>query len=226
MTADALLTLSAWFSPAYPVGAYSYSHGLETAIADGAVAGPETLSAWIADSMTWGGGRNDAILLARAYEAPEDAAIAELAEALCPSAERRTETLAQGAAFAETTAAAWGWDQDQGQDQDQGAAPSPPAPAAYPVAAGRAAAAHGLPLEDAAAAYLLAFAANLVSAGVRLIPIGQTDGQRVLAGLAPLCRRIAQEAIVAPLDALGSAALGAEIASMRHETQPIRLFRS
>ena len=142
---------------------------------------------------------------------PSDDSLADLAEALAPSSERLLETTAQGDAFAAVTSAAYG--------------PAQPA-APYPIAIGRAAAAHDIPLEDAAALYLHAFAANLVSAGVRLIPLGQTDGQRVLAHLAPLCRKTATEALSSDLDSIGGCALSADIASMRHETQTVRLFRS
>lgn len=208
---EALGKLAAWLSPAYPVGAYSYSHGLEWAVEAGDVHDRESLRAWLADCLEHGAGRCDAILLAHAFRAPEDGDVAELARALQPSRERLLETEAQGAAFARTTAAVWGPDF---------------APAPYPVAVGRAAAAHGVPLGETAFLYLHAFGANLVSAGVRLIPLGQTDGQRVLAALLPLARVVAAEAVTAPLDALGGCGLRADIASMRHETQYTRLFRS
>lgn len=208
---DALLTLAAWLSPSYPVGAFSYSHGFETAIADGAIRDAATLEGWVADTLEHGAGRTDAILLAHAFRAPGDEDLADLARALAPSAERLMETEAQGAAFAATTAAAWG---------------PPIAPAPYPVAVGRAASAHGLPLGDTAALYLHAFAANLVSAGVRLIPLGQTAGQGIVARLGPLVRAVAAEAVAAPLDDIGSALILGDIAAMRHETQAVRLFRS
>lgn len=208
---DALGKLAAWLSPAYPVGAYTYSHGLEWAIEAGDARDRESLEQWIADCLEHGAGRSDAILLAHAFRAPEDDGIANLARALQPSRERLLEVEAQGSAFARTTADVWGPDL---------------APAPYPVAVGRAAAAHEAPLGDTVFLYLHAFAANLVSAGVRLIPLGQTDGQRVLAALLPLARRVAAEAVTAPLGAVGGCAIRADIASMRHETQYTRLFRS
>jgi urease accessory protein len=193
------------------VGAFTYSHGFEAAIAVGAIRDAETLEAWIEDTLEHGAGRTDAILLAHACREPVDEGIADLARALAPSAERLVETEAQGTAFAATTAAAWG--------------PAMP-PAPYPVAVGRAAGHHGLGAEETAALFLHAFAANLVSAGIRLIPLGQTEGQQVLARLASLIRRIAAEAAVAPLDAVGSACVLGDIAAMTHETQNVRLFRS
>jgi urease accessory protein len=212
--AAALFRLATWLSPAYPVGAFAYSHGLEWAVETGAVRCRETLTEWIAGLLRHGAGRTDAIFVIQAHAAPEDADIAALAAALQPSSERRLESAQQGAAFAAATAEAWPAPTLDGR------------PAPYPVAVGRAAAAHGVPAFDAALYYLHAFAANIVSAGVRLIPIGQTDGQKALAALEPVCHAVAAEAQDATLDDLGGAALRADIASMRHETQHTRLFRS
>lgn len=209
--AAATQILASWFSPAYPVGAYSYSHGLEWVVEAGEVTGREALRDWIADLLRHGAGRSDAILLAATYRAPDPTPLAELAEALTPSSERHLETMAQGGAFARTTAAVWGID----------------LPAmAYPVAVGRAAALLDLPLHPTLTLFLQSFAANIVSAGVRLIPLGQTDGQRITADLMPLCAAIAAEAEAATLDDLGGSALGADLAAMLHETQYTRLYRS
>jgi urease accessory protein len=203
--------LAAWFSPAYPVGSYSYSHGLEWAVETGQVRGGDSLSAWIADLLEHGAGRNDAILLAEAFRAPDPAPVAELAEALAPTAERHLETMAQGAAFARTTAAVW----------DLALPPMP-----YPVAIGRAAALLGLPLDLCLTLHVQAFAAGIVSAGVRLIPLGQTEGQAITARLMPLAARVAAEAGRATLDDIGGFALRADLASMLHETQYTRIYRS
>ncbi len=220
-----LALLMIWLSPAFPVGAYCYSHGLEWAVACGEVTDASSLREWIAGVLAHGAGRSDVILLAetwRAVAADDAAALArtaELAAALAPSAERHLETLAQGAAFLKAVAAAW---------------PRPlltqlsasEADIAYPVAVGAAAADHRLPLPATAQAFCQAFAANLVSAGVRLIPLGQTDGVRVLAQLARLIPPLVAEALAMGLDDVGGAAIAADIASMRHETQYTRLFRS
>lgn len=211
MTTEAVQILAAWFSPAYPVGSYSYSHGLEWAIAEGAVRDAASLEAWIRDVAEFGAGRSDAILLRLAYAAPDPAPLGELAAALAPSAERLLETTAQGAAFARVTAAAWGLD-------------LPPLP--YPVAVGRAAALAGLPVGLTATLYVQAFAAAVVSAGVRLVPVGQTDGQRITARLLPLAARIAAETEGLGEADLGGAALRADLAAMRHETLETRLYRS
>jgi urease accessory protein len=214
-----------WLSPAYPVGSYSYSHGLEWTVEAGGVKDAATLGDWIEDTLAHGAGRSDAIFLAAAWRAMDGrdqrllAETAELAAAFAPSAERRLETLAQGAAFLEATRAVWpapGLERLAGDGAE----------VAYPVAVGACAAAHGLTLAPTAQAFVQAFAASLVSAGVRLIPLGQTDGLRVLARLEPLIARIVAEALAARLDDVGGAAVAADIASMRHETQYTRLFRS
>jgi urease accessory protein len=222
----ALYRLMTWLSPAYPVGAFSYSGGLEWAIEAGDITDAATLASWLGVMMRDGGGFCDAVFLVHAHRAAvamDDGllvAVAELAAALAPSRERFLETTAQGRAFFETTRAAWGcaaldrlaaaWD----------------GPLAYPIAVGVAAAGHDIALEPALAAFLQAVASNLVSAGLRLIPLGQTDGQRVLAGLEPIIAACAQRALARPLEEVGGAAFRGDIASMRHETQYTRLFRS
>ncbi len=212
-TAD-ILTLAQWLSPAYPVGAFSYSHGLETAIADGTVADPESLQTWVAEVLRHGSGQADALFLAAAHRSEDPNALAEIdaaCRAFAPSRERLMETDLQGAAFTRTTAAITGLDLD---------------PLCYPVAVGRAARLVDLPLDLTAAMYLQAIAANLVSAGMRLVPLGQTDGQHVIRRLGPLCHQIATAALNGDLTQLSSTAFLADIAAMRHETQATRIFRT
>ncbi len=224
MSSGALYRLLAWLSPGYPVGAFAYSHGLEWAVETGAVADWAGLDRWLRDLLAHGGAWTDAVLFARAHDAAiagDRAGLAEindLAVALCPSSERRLETTAQGNAFLLATRASWPWD-----DDDVNAIPGD---CAYPVAVAWAAAGHGLPLEPALHAYVHAVAANLISAGVRLIPLGQTDGQRVLAALEDAVAQTAAAAQVADLAALGGCAFLSDVAAMRHETQYTRLFRS
>jgi urease accessory protein len=220
-----LARLMTWLSPAFPVGGFSYSHGLEWVVEQGGVGDATALGDWIEQVLAHGAGRSDAILLAEAWRAVAGgderllAETVELAAALAPSAERRLETLAQGAAFLAATQAVWPHPALGNLGQQH-------AEIAYPAAVGACAAAHALPLAATAQAFLQAFAANLVSAGVRLIPLGQTDGLRVLARLEPLLPRVVAGALAASLDDVGGAAVMADIASMRHETQYTRLFRS
>ena len=172
MTAEAnLLRLLTLLSPAFPVGAFGYSHGLETAIREGMVTDRETLCAWISGLIEHGGGWSDAVLFKAAWEAADDAPalgdLADLAAAMPASLERRRETLGQGEAFL-TAAGAWG-----------------PVPlsgaAAYPVAVGAVCGQAAIALDPALTAWLHAFAANLVSVAVRAIPIGQIDGVAAIA---------------------------------------------
>jgi urease accessory protein len=223
--AAALYRLQAWLSPAYPVGAFSFSSGLEWAVEAGDVVDAKTLERWLSVMLAEGGGFCDAVFFVHAYRAIEQgddealAAVAELALAFAPSKERHLETTAQGGAFLAATRAAWPC-----AALDRLVAVSPGC--AYPVAVAAAAAGHGIPLAPALAAYLHALAANLISAGVRLIPLGQTDGQRVLAALEPVIAATVARALATPLDEVGSAAFRADLASLHHETQYTRLFRS
>jgi urease accessory protein len=222
----ALYRLMAWLSPAYPVGAFSYSGGIEWAVEAGDIRDAESLRAWLAVVIGEGGGCCDAVFFVHAYRslADNDAAalrtVAELAAAFAPSKERHLETTAQGAAFIAATQAAWPCAAlDTLAEAWTG-------PVAYPVAVAVTAAGHGIVLEGALHAYLHAVTANLISAGVRLIPLGQNNGQRVLAALEPVVAATAQRALTASLDDIGSAAWRADLASLRHETQYTRLFRS
>jgi urease accessory protein len=224
--ASAYYRLMTWLSPSYPVGAFAYSGGLEYAVEAGDVRDVATLQSWLASVIAHGSGGSDAVLFAhahRAIEAGDDKLlreVAELAAAFVSSRERHLETTGQGRAFVEATRAAWPC-----APLDRLAAVWNGA-IAYPVAVAVASAGHGVALEQALPAFLQAVAANLVSAGVRLIPLGQTDGQRVLAALEPVIAETAQRALATPLTEIGSATLRADIAGMRHETQYTRLFRS
>ncbi len=222
----ALHRLLAWLSPAYPVGAFSYSSGIEWAVEAGDIRDAESLKAWLAVMIARGAGYCDAVFFVHAHRAAlagDDSTlgkVAELAAAFAPSKERHLESTAQGRAFVEATRAAWPcaaldtlekiWD----------------GPVAYPVAVGVAAAGHGIALQPALHAYLHAVTVNWISAGIRLIPLGQTDGQRVLAALEAVVAATAQRALATALDDIGSAAFRADLASARHETQYTRLFRS
>jgi urease accessory protein len=221
--AGALYRLLAWMSPAYPIGAYSYSHGIEYAVEEGLVRDRATLTDWIGWIVRHGTGFLDAVLFAEAYRVAGDevrlAALTELGRALRGSAETALESRQQGASFLAITRTAWPdprLDAAAGRLGDE----VPLAAAVALAAAGRVA------LEPALTAYLHAFAANLVSAGVRLVPLGQTDGQRALAALEPVVQEAVAAALVTPIEEAGAAAPMVDWTSMRHETQYTRLFRS
>ncbi len=214
MDAEALLRLNRWLSPGFPTGGFAWSHGLEREVTAGRVTGAEQFADWLAAVLEHGSGRNDAILLAASWRAGSDGerqALADLALALAPGAERADETQAQGAAFARTLG-------------ESGEMDLPPWP--LPVAVGAAARAAGLALGDTLLLFLQTFAANLVTIAVRHVPLGQSAGQAVLAGLAPVIREIADQAARATTEDLGGCALAVDIASLEHETQSTRIFRS
>ncbi|MFN3722179.1 MAG: urease accessory protein UreF [Paracoccaceae bacterium] len=208
----ALLTLVQWLSPAFPTGGFAYSHGLEAAISTGQVRDAAGLRHWLSDVLEFGAGRQDAILLVQSLQDGADhAGLDALVRALQPSSERLTETLDQGTAFARTVAGLTGR--------------SLPA-RCLPIAVGEAAAPLGLPAAQVAALYLHAFASNLTSVAMRFMPLGQAEGQGVLAALHPLIHALAEEASTLTLDDLGASALGADLAAMAHETMDVRIFRT
>ncbi len=202
------LRLVQWLSPAFPIGAFAYSQGLETAIADGDVHDAATLHDWIAAILTFGSARTDAILLAHARTGAD---LTGLALALASSAERLTEMMEQGRAFGQTIAAITG-------------TPQPVLP--YALAVAHATRALNVPTETVLTHWLQGVAAQLVSVGVRFVPIGQTDGQRILAALAPCITRLARDCAIAPLTDIGTATVAADLAAMRHETLPVRIYRT
>lgn len=222
----ALFRLMTWLSPAFPVGSFSYSSGIEWAVEAGDITDLATLRDWLAAMLADGPGFCDGIFLSHAYRAASmgDGSalsdIAELAAAFAPSRERHLETTAQGRAFMEIARAAWSCDALELM------AANGIAQVTYPVAVGTLAAGHGISLGLALHGFFHALTSNWISAGVRLIPLGQTDSQRALAALEPVIALTAAKCIDATLDELGSATFRADLASMRHETQYTRLFRS
>ncbi len=220
------VALMAWLTPSFPVGSFAFSHGIEWAVEAGDVRDATSAADWIGALLAHGGPRNDAIVLANAWQAVTDGdrvALVqsnELALALAGSRERRLETTAQGNAFLAAVRAAWC---NPGVDV---AAKSAESDLAYPVAVAIAAAAHGIPRVATLEAFCLAVVQNLVSATIRLSAIGHSDGQRVIAASLPAALRLAHEAEHLELDDVGGAAFRSDIAALRHETQYTRLFRS
>jgi len=223
---NALYRLLTWLSPAYPVGAFSYSSGIEWAVEAGDITDAESLRQWLEAMLTDGSGVNDGIFFVQAHGAvanSKDTALVELAElsaAFVPTRERYLETTNLGRAFIDVTCAAW---------------PCPAltrlrklwnGPVTYPIAVGVACAGHDLPLAPATHAFLAALTTNWISAGVRLIPLGHTESQKLLRILEPAIERTAQRVLAATLEDLGSATFRADLASAMHETQYTRLFRT
>ena len=222
--------LAAMFSPAFPIGAFSYSHGIEAAIASGDVVDAATTYNWIRTILRGGSGRNDAILMANAYKAAYPHAskggdlasgrnsqievINELAFALSPGAERAQESCELGINFTRVL--------KQVYELDIGLSP----PLAYPVAAGLAARYLGCELRLSLSFFLQSFIGNLISVVLRAVPLGQSDGQIILAQLMPVTAALAEEAATTTLDDVGGYAILADHASILHETLETRIYRT
>jgi urease accessory protein len=209
MGTDSFLLLLNWMSPTFPIGSFAYSHGLEQAIADGRIKTQDDVEVWISDLLQNGSGWNDAVLFAQCWHSnPND-----LALALAGSAERFSETIQLGRNF-NIAAAVW-----TGEEHRETAM-------AYPVAAGLACCKMGIDQASALSAFLQGYCAAMVSVAVRLVPLGQTSGLKVLRNLAPLISTIAERTASATLDDLGTNCIASEIASMQHETLQPRIFRT
>ena len=205
-----MMILQAWFSPAFPTGAFSYSHGMETAIQDGLITDARCLKKWISTLLLFGSGRNDGLFIKAAYEG--EAQANSLCLALCAGKERLQETIELGQAFTRVVKASYQTDLPDGLG--------------YPVAIGQAARYKGLDLGLTVQAYLQAFAANLISVGVRAIPIGQQAGQDCLVGLCPVIEEVVAEVLAASLDEVGSAAMLSDVMAMKHESSIPRIYRT
>jgi urease accessory protein len=221
----ALYQLLTWSSPGYPTGAFSYSHGLEWAVEAGSVADLGDLVDYVSAVILRGGGWVDAVLFVHTWRAADDPVavdrLSELAAAFRGSAETALESRQQGMAFLQVTCSAW-----PHRLLDAFAARQVGRPVAHAVVMALACAAHEIALAPALHAYVHAVAANLISAGARLIPLGQTDAQIAIARLAPVVADVSTRALQTELDNLGTAAPGLELCSLQHETQYTRLFRS
>lgn len=221
MNSPELYKLISWLSPSFPVGAYTFSHGLEYAAEAGLVSSPAELQDWIEAVLRFGTGRVDAMLIRAAYEASEEELqdIIELAFAMKGTSELSKESCSQGQAFAKTVASAWLCDLSglvQGESLQ----------APYSVSVAVACKGSNIPLTDVLTAYLHAFASNLVSAAMRLVPLGQTDGQIIVAAMANVVAEVVDDAMRSPLTDIGSSTPMVDWTSMQHESQHTRLFRS
>ncbi len=225
--ADAVARLLTWLSPAFPIGSYSYSHGLEQAVEAGFVSDRSSLVTWVEGVLRFGAGRVDGMCLLAAHRAVVTAdhlallEIAEIAAAMRGSAELALESTAQGSAFLKAIGAGWPHLAHASALQRLQSVS-----VVYPVAVGAVAALSGIAEATVLHAYLTAFCGNLVSAALRLAPIGQSDGIAALAALEPVIGSTVERLRRTPFETLGSAALMVDWCSMKHETQEARLFRS
>lgn len=225
----ALLRLQSWLSPSFPSGSYSYSHTLEWAVQAGYIDDHETLIDWLQADLRYGSGRNEAIFFVEAWRSsahddlPKLLEIAELAGAFRGTSEFALESSQQGAGCLSTLRRVW---PDKVLDRLSQWLSEGHVPPALGVVHGVASAKQGIPADLALPAFMQSYVANLVTAAVRLIPLGQTDGQRAIAALEEAVLATTDAALRATIDDLGSAAFMVDLASMRHETQYTRLFRS
>jgi urease accessory protein len=231
-----LLLLLNWMSPAFPIGAYAYSHGLEWAIEQGEVTTPREVEDWIKEVITRGSGWNDAVLFALSYEQE----VNDLALALCSSQERYLETTQLGAAFQIAADVFRGGNHPLSPSKKLGESVDQNAPSAllgelseglkgdmaYPVAAAGACKAMGISSDHALLAFLQGFSNALISVSVRLVPIGQTAGLEIMRNLMPVVSATAVRASTATVAELGSITLLSDVAAMKHETQTSRIFRT
>jgi urease accessory protein len=209
-----LLHLLAFMSPAFPVGGFAYSHGLERAIDDGVVTSADEVREWIQSLLVHGSGWNDAVLFAQAYDASVEVRleIDELALALAVSRERALETSDLGRSFAKAVATMSATEAMDFQT--------------YPVALAAACQTACIDKCSGLLAYLQMFSNNLIAVAMRLVPLGQSKGLEVMRDLMPVIFLTVERALVASLNELGSSTLLSDIASMKHESQYSRVFRS
>ncbi len=205
-----IMTLQTWFSPAFPTGAFSYSHGMESAIQDNLVKDAGSLKSWIGSLLSHGSGRNDGLFLKAAYEGVDESN--GLCLALCGSKERLRETIELGKAFSRVVRASYDV--------------KLPDRTAYPVAVGMTAKQIGLDLTLTLQSYLQAFTSNLISVGVRTIPLGQQAGQDCLIGLYPVIESMTKKIKSESLNELGSATFISDLMAMKHEKCVPRIYRT
>ena len=210
-TDSKLITVMQWLSPAFPIGGFAYSHGLEWAINKGYVSNREELQNWISDLLEYGSLKNDAILIKLVLQGSDPKEINELAMALCPASERLSETQLQGGAFCKIMREVWGLEIDE---------------LTLPIALALAAKNESIDQNLVVPAYLHSFCSNLISVAMRLIPIGQTDGQKTLRELSPLISDSVRAVAKSDKDDLGSACFLSDVSAMQHEYLQPRVFKT
>jgi len=219
-----LYTLLTWMSPSYPVGSFTFSQGLENAIETGILKNADNTTQWISDLLQFGNGYSDLVFLSAAwscaYEPARISDLLELARAYQATSEFHTESSAQGAAFLNITAKTWPCNTLDSMENIKTSL------LLYPVVVGLAARGHSIDHSATLSAYGHAWLSNLVSAAVRLVPLGQSDGQAIIAALQQTLSETVRRAIETKPEQLSTSTLMADICSMHHETQYTRLFRS
>ena len=210
-TDSKLITVMQWLSPAFPIGGFAYSHGLEWAINKGYVSNREELQKWISDLLEYGSLKNDAILIKLVLQGSDPKEINELAMALCPASERLSETQLQGGAFCKIMREVWSLEIDE---------------LTLPIALALAAKNESIDQNLVVPAYLHSFCSNLISVAMRLIPIGQTDGQKTLRELSPLISDSVRAVAKSDKDDLGSACFLSDVSAMQHEYLQPRVFKT
>jgi urease accessory protein len=210
-TDSKLITVMQWLSPAFPIGGFAYSHGLEWAINKGYVSNREELQNWISDLLEYGSLKNDAILIKLVLQGSDPKEINELAMALCPASERLSETQLQGGAFCKIMREVWSLEIDE---------------LTLPIALALAAKNESIDQNLVVPAYLHSFCSNLISVAMRLISIGQTDGQKTLRELSPLISDSVRSVAKSDKDDLGSACFLSDVSAMQHEYLQPRVFKT
>jgi len=210
-TDSKLITVMQWLSPAFPIGGFAYSHGLEWAINKGYVSNREELQKWVSDLLEYGSLKNDAILIKLVLKGSDPKEINEIAMALCPANERLSETQLQGSAFCKIMREVWSLEIDD---------------LTLPIALALAAKNESIDQNLVVPAYLHSFCSNLISVAMRLIPIGQTDGQKTLRELSPLISDSVRSVAKSDKDDLGSACFLSDVSAMQHEYLQPRVFKT
>ena len=210
-TDSKLITVMQWLSPAFPIGGFAYSHGLEWAINKGYVSNREELQKWVSDLLEYGSLKNDAILIKLVLKGSDPKEINEIAMALCPANERLSETQLQGSAFCKIMREVWSLEIDE---------------LTLPIALALAAKNESIYQNLVVPAYLHSFCSNLISVAMRLIPIGQTDGQKTLRELSPLISDSVRAVAKSDKDDLGSACFLSDVSAMQHEYLQPRVFKT
>ena len=206
---EALQILQTWFSPSFPVGSFSYSHGLEAMINDNLVKSKEDILDYLKCILKHGTGKNDIILMKYTYQGEE---LNELALSLCPSKERKIESIEIGNAFRKVLADSWDFKIQENT--------------AYPIAVAKAAKHFNIPLNLTLVSYLQSFASNLINVCIKHIPIGQKIGQDCIIQTYDLIRELEKESENLNLEDLGGICFNSDIYSIKHENLKTRIYKT